>query len=310
METVGPEALERRIAAWIDDLAEHARAAEAIASLGDTAIPPLRAYLLGEPQVIPQPRCFAVTMLARLHADAATEALREVLLWHPLRALDPRFAESEYVVKSEALDALAARTYAGLHEDIAFGISERLRVAVQAAGRFGFADLAPELVAVLDDDVLADAAVEALTAIGSTAADAILDRLDAWLLQAHGSARRRLAVLRALRVMHRLATPCADSAVIGHTLDDSHPAVRAAVALLIWSQRRDETIVEDLLHGALGFDHDLAEACREALEGAHEVLAMPATRALQRNAEPDLYGRQEQLTIDQRRWLMTCIHRE
>jgi hypothetical protein len=303
MTTASQEELQQKIAAWINDLAEQARTGAIVAELGEEAIPALRAYLRREPQVIPQARCFAVAMLARLHADGATEALREVLHRRPLHDLDPRFAESEYVVKSDAADALVTRTYSGLHDDVEFGITERLRVAVRAAGRFGFADLVPALLALLDDDVLADAAVEALIDMGSRAAVPILDRLDAWLVEARESARRRLAVLRALRALHGINLPAANHAAVRHASDDPHPAVRAAAALLVGPKRRDDSIVENLLRGAIGFDRELADACRAALDINDGVLTNAAARALRRNAEPDLYGRQQPLTAEQTRWL-------
>lgn len=303
----GQNNLTCQIAALIDQIAGHAEAADAIAAMGGAAIPGIRAYLARGPQAVPQPRCFAVAMLARLHVTAATQVLREVLHANPLHSLPPPFAESEYVVKSDALLALAAREDGELADDVAFGISERLRVAAGIAGRFKLADLATPLVDFLDDDVLAEMAMDALGTMGPNAVAVIAPRLDAWLTEAGFSARRRLAVIRALRVMHRL---CATGTkhVIQHALDDEHPAVRAAGALLAWPARRDEVAIESLVHGAVGFDRGLADDCRQAMVGAGAELVEPAQRVLQRNIEPDLYGDEHALSSEQRDWLVRYLN--
>jgi hypothetical protein len=291
------------IAAWIDDIAGHAEAAEAIAKLGEAAIPGLRDYLGRGPQVIPQPRCFAVSMLARLHEEASTNALREVLRDNVLHGLTPQLAESEYVVKSAAMEALAARSYPALADDVAFGVGERLRAAVTAAGRLRQSGLAEALTGLLDDDVLADTAAEALIVLGAPASVAIRARLDAWLMEAGLSARRRLALLRALRVMYAVhgAVPVA---TLEHALRAEHPAVRAAASLLAWPRRRDMTLADNLLHGALCFDRDLADDCRQVLRGCGPQTLGAANAALQRNAEPDLYGTLRPLTSEQHDWLV------
>jgi hypothetical protein len=295
-----------QVADWIDDLAGHAHSADAIAALGDAAIPGLREYLARGPQAVPQARCFAVAMLARLPARAATEVLREVLRTHPLKSLAPPFAESEYVVKSDALVALGARTYREHFDDIIFGLHERLRVAVEAAGRWHVTSAIGPLLDFLEDDVLAAAAVDALTAMQETSCDAIVTNLDAWCEEAALSSRRRLALIRAMRVLHGCGR-FVDTGVLRHLLAAQHPAVRAAAALLVRPTDRDTAMIESLLHGALGFDRELAGDCRMVLEQAGGNLCQPARQALQRNAEPDLYGQLHTLTSAQRDWLLRYL---
>ncbi|MGH8118457.1 MAG: hypothetical protein ACREPJ_14350 [Rhodanobacteraceae bacterium] len=291
-----------QVAAWIDDFPGHAQAVDAIAALGEAAIPALRAYVAGDPQAIPQARCFAVAMLARFDADTATSALRAVLRLHPLKALAPPYAESEYVVKSEALQALCRRSCPQLADDIAIAVHERLRVGVRAVGTHGLAGLADAVVDVLDDDVLAEAAAGALALVGSASTTAIMPRLDAWLAEAEWSARRRLALLRALRVLHGLHARLGPG-VSTHALAAVHPAVRAAAALLAWPGRRDPVVTEALLRGAVGCDRDLADLCRAASEQAGPDLPGSARQALRRNAEPDIYGELHPLSAAQRDWL-------
>jgi hypothetical protein len=302
-----PDVHAEQIAAWIEDLADRAAAAEAIAALGEAAVPGLRDYFRRGPEVIPQPRCFAVAMLARLHGEAATSALRAVLRDNRLRGLTPQLAESEYVVKSAAMEALVARGDPSLPDDVAFGIRERLRPAVVAAARLRQDGVAEALAGLLDDDVLADTAVESLIAIGTPAVAAITARLDAWRLEGESSARRRLATIRALRVLYRVAGE--DSPATRRALDDPHPAVRAAAALPAWPRRRDFPILDALLHGACGFDRELADDCRAALEHAGAESIEPVRDALRRDAEPDLYGQSQRLSSAQQDWLTKHLRR-
>jgi hypothetical protein len=297
----------RQIAGWMEDIAGHARAAEEIAALGEAVIPGLRNYLRAEPQVISQPRCFAVAMLARFNTAAATDALREALSRHPLGHLEPLRAESEYVVKNDVLAALAVRDYPEHDDDIAYGLSERLRVAIDAAARYGVVEASERLLEFLQDDVLAASAMEALAALADTSCPAIVARLDAWCEEAEISSRRRLALVRALRVLHQCRYPV-EGNVARHLGHSSHPAVRAAAALWVWSERHEDALIAPLLHGALGFDRGLAGECRAALGAesmapAHE----PLVRALQRGAEPDLYGTLHPLSSEQRDWLRGLV---
>ncbi|MGH8153538.1 MAG: hypothetical protein ACREPF_12530, partial [Rhodanobacteraceae bacterium] len=255
---------------------------------------------------VPQARCFAVAMLARFRGDAATNALRSVLRGHPLKSLDPLYAESEYVVKSDALEALCQRAYPQRVNDIAWGVHERLRAAIAEAGTHRLADLASALVDLLDDDVLAEAAADSLARLGGAAA-VISPRVDAWLVESEWSARRRLALLRALQVLHRVHARL-DASVAQHVAIAGHPALRAAAALLDWPDRHAAATIAALLRGAIGCDRELAADCRAALDVAGAALIEPARRALARNAEPDIYGELRPLSIEQRDWLTRQLH--
>ncbi len=295
-----------QVAAWVGNLAGHAEAVNAITALGEAAIPGLRAYLARGPEIVPQARCFAVAMLARLHGEAATDALRDVLRGHPLHGLSPQLAESEYVVKNAAMDALATRPYPRLKDDVAFGIGERLRTAVAAAGRLRQGDTADVMVALLDDDVLAETAVDSLATLGAPAVAAITVWLDAWLVEMDLSVRRRLAIVRALRVLRVLHGEI-PTKTVEHALQAASPAVRAAASLLVWPQCRDENIRDNLLHGALGRDWGLADACRDALQPPGPQMLEAAQAALQRDAEPDMYGDLHPLGTEQKDWLTRFI---
>lgn len=297
-----PDDLQAQVSRWIDDLAGHAQAADAIGALGDAAVPALRAYLATEPQPVPHARAFAVAMLARLPGAGPTAALREALRAHPLESLAPPCAESECVVKNDAMEELVRRGCAGLADDVAFGVHERLRAAVDAVGRLELVALAGALVDLLDDDVLAEDATTALVALGTASARAIEARLDAWLTEAEWSARRRLALIRALRVLHRTGSAGAGP-VIARALQAPDPALRAAAALLAWRTRRDQALLDPLVRGAIGFDRELADDCRSVLDESGVDIAEHAQRAWQRNAEPDLYGGLHTLQSRQKAWL-------
>jgi hypothetical protein len=91
-------------------------------------------------------------------------------------------------------------------------------------------------------------------------------------------------------------------------LHADHPVVRAAAALSAWPGHRGRWIIDDLLRGALGFDRDVADACREALRHSAPQALDAANAALRRNAEPDLYGVLHPLTTEQRDWLARFTH--
>lgn len=294
------------VAAWIDDIAGHAQATEAIAGMGDCAIGAIADYLRASPQVIPQPRCFAVAMLVRLDAAEATGALREVLRNHPLRELAPQLAYAEYVVKNDAMQALLARGYPELAVDVAFGIQERLPAAVRGVAQLNLSPLAPALVVLLDDDVLADTVSQVLTGLGTSASNALLARLDGWLWQSPYSARLRLATIRGLLVLARIGAPVDSESkrILGRALHDPHPLVQAAGALVLWPLQHGDDLVAELVRGALGHDQVLASACCVALAQTGSALLRPAMRAVQRDAEPDLYGYTHAPADDQRRWLV------
>lgn len=98
-----------RIRASIDDFSNHTEATERIIALGNRAIMPLRRYLAEGPQVIPQGRLFAISMLARLHSVAAHEGLREVLHGTPMCELPSTRRDAEYEVRDAAIRLLIAR---------------------------------------------------------------------------------------------------------------------------------------------------------------------------------------------------------
>lgn len=291
----------------IDDYANHGAAAERIAGMGSDAIEPLNRYLSEGPQVNPQGRVFAVAMLARLSSPAALAGLRHGLRSSRLRELPTSQHEAEYQVKNTVLERLMERDYPERFADITFGVqSERLPAAVTAAGQHGLASLAPDLVAMLRDDVLERAAADALVALGDAGATAILAAGSSLLDEEPTCVRSRLALVRAFLVLERLHV-CLPSA-IARQAAQAHPAVSASAALLQDSPTPART--ERLVHGAMSEYLPLAEACRARLTDGSSAIAEMARNLIERNAELDIYGNTHVLSRDAMQWLTRLALRQ
>jgi hypothetical protein len=292
-----------RIRGWIDDLANHEQTTEYLLACGERAIAPLRRYLSRGAQVIPQGRLLAVAMLARLHSPQAREGLRDVLHAAPLRTLPVAWRDAEYQVKDAAIRALLGRDYPERLADVIHAARhERLPSAVAGAGELGMASLAPDLVAMLADDVLEAAAAASIEALGASGQAAILHALQSLFDGGSSCTRCRLALIRALLLLHRMRATLPEwAAERAHA--DAHPCVRGAGAL--GAAHASHEVVADLLRGALSDYPVLAMACRDILAGRGFEFTAAASDALQRNAEPDIYGNLHPLRRDALRWLLS-----
>lgn len=290
----------------IDDYAGHAQASEYLAAQGRDAMEPLCDYLREGLQINPQGRVFAATMLARLGGDGAIDGLREVLYAHPLHGLTAPLRESEYVVKDAVITHVSARDYPQRPGDIAFALrSERLPSAVVAAGRLGMGELAPELVRLLEDDVLAQVASHSLAALEWAGQAAILAALPDLLAVEPSQVRSRLAALRGLLTLWDVGAslpPMLAASGQGH-----HPAVAAACALFRPAQA---ATAHTLMQGAVGDCVRLADLCRGRLlrpdyrpwrQGALEAIAREPRTS-------DIYGNQHALSLEAERWLHALGH--
>ena len=278
-----------RVESWIDDLSAHEQATEGIIAMGSAALEPLLHYLQRGPQLVSQPRVFAVTMLARLHDARVPHVLRRVLHDHLLHDLSPLLAESEYRVKDAVVEAMVYTQACATIEDIAFAMqSERLPGAVHAAGVLHLALLAPALAGLLTDDVLAASAALALSALQPESVAAVTERIGGWLDPNLDTTRTRLGLVRGFGWMAAISTT-GESAVQERGLKHPSALVRVAAALAIHNASATP-VVAALVHGALGSDAMLALACRHRLEDVGDMLFDPAMNALCGNAETDIYG--------------------
>ena len=287
---------------WCRDLAGHAQHEPRIAALGIAAIPGLRAVLDAPPEAVNAARLFAVAMLARIDNAAARTALRSVLYHPPLTSLQPQVAEAERVVKAAALHALAARDYPERGDDIAWALQvPRLVEAAHLAGTLRLHSVAAALARMLDDDVLARPAADALHAMPQAVPDALRAPLRSWL--ARVDARARLATVRALLLLADLGQ-CPAPALWRAAWRAAHPAPRAAAAVCAWARCPRTALLPRLLEGALLQDAALAAACREALVGVPDwPLALLRTGLRCARGMPDMYGDLQPLARTDRRWL-------
>lgn len=298
---------DEQVAAWIDDLAEPERAIEGIVALGQAAAGPLSAYLDRGPQLVSQPRELAVRMLARLHGPGVVERLRRLLHDNPLRGLPPALAESEYRVKDAALAGLAGQLAAAAADEVDFGLRcEHLPSAVRAAGRLRLVALAPPLAAFLADDVLADAAADALYALQPESVPCVLAAIAGWLRADAGAPRVRLALIRAflwLQSARQRSPPELQRQALHHPCGP----VRAAAALGMDGAASGDAVAAALAHGVLGSDERLATACRGYLQSTLDLPVEPLVRAWQANAEVDVYGNVHYPTPTARRILLDIM---
>lgn len=293
------------VAAWIDDLAEPEQATERIMAMGHAAIGPLIAYLGRGPQLVSQPRVFAVRMLARLHDARTTDCLSQLLHDNPLHGLPAALTESEYRVKNAALESLVEQIGSAAAADVAFGVlSERLPAAVRAAGKLQLYALVPALVALFSDDVLADTAATALHSMRPDCVPGMLAAVNDWLDAETDTPRMRLALIRAFRWL-------AEAGIApGSVLQEralAHPCllVRSAAALAAPATDVSEAIVGALAHGALVTDERLARDCRQRLQGLWEPLIEPILGAWGAGTETDLYGNAQAPSAWARRQLLS-----
>jgi len=301
------ECLAHEVRQWIDDFGRREWVTEQVVALGGQAIMPLRRYLAGGAQTIPQGRLFAVAMLARLSSSEALAGLREVLHGAALADLPFCKQDAERQVKDAVIQALAKRSFSCKVADLMYAVAhEHLPSAVVLAGEQGIVELAPVLVAMLKDDVLERAAAYALEQFGDVGRNVVLSTLAAWFEGARTNVRDRLGVVRALMLLQETLGDI-PSWVSVRARGDTHPAIRAAGALLT---DRGPGHVAMLVRGGISDYAPLAMACRERLIGYDEEFVPAAIDALTRNREPDMYGNQHALARSEVQWLGTeCLKR-
>ncbi|MEO7067257.1 MAG: hypothetical protein ABI114_10145 [Rhodanobacter sp.] len=298
-----------QVEGWIDDLAAHEQATERIMAMGTAAREPLLHYLQRGPQLVSQPRVFAVKMLARLHDVRVPETLRTLLYEHPLHHLSAPLAEAEYRVKDAVVEAMVLTQACATPADIAFAVqSERLPAAVYAAGTMHLASLGSTLAELLTDDVLAAPAATALSNLQPASVTAVMQALHAWLSPKAETTRTRLGLIRGFSWLATTSTMC-ERALQEQGLQHASTLVRAAAALSMYN---DVTmpVVSALAHGVLGSDALLALACRSRLQKMGEPLFEPIIDALRANIEEDVYGNRHPAEAGARRWLLIHLLRQ
>ena len=295
-----------QVESWIDDLAAREKATESIMAMGAAALEPLLHYLQRGPQLVSQPREFAVKMLARLHDVRVPHVLRRLLHDHLLHGLTAPLAESEYRVKDAVVEAMVYTQACATMEDIAFAMqSERLPAAVRATGVLHLSLLAPVLAGLLTEDVLAASAAVALSALQPESVAAVTESIRSWLDTEPDTTRTRLGLVRGFVWLATISVTF-ESALQQRGLQHPNAMVRAAAVLSVHDVET-KLVVPALVHGVLGSDILLALACRSRLLGIGEPLFEPAMKALCRNAEPDVYGNLHPAETGARQWLLSQL---
>lgn len=297
------QALRRRVFAALDNLATQTSAEKWLAGLGTAAIGPLSAYLDQPPVTIPQARCFAVAMLARLPGEQATHALRRHLYAYPLASLQPVQAQAEFVVKNELVAALAERRYPDLARDLGFALDqERLPAAARAAGQLKITALGSTLATLLEDDTLATPATQALLELGEAGVQSLLAALQVRLEAPQENVGNRRALIRVLLALGR-TSQIRDMTWLATALRYPHPQVRAAAAQLVWRVHPRPGLRRALLHGALASEAELSAGCRAILERG-DWPECAALGGLRRGWESDMYGDRVSIPIESYAWLL------
>lgn len=300
--------LRQRIFAAVDNLAAQAAAEKWLASLGEATIASLSAYLDQAPAPIPQARCFAVAMLARLPGEEVTRVLHRHLHAHLLASLEPVQAQAEFVVKNDLVTALAQRRYPELARDLGFALDhERLPAAARAAGQLKMTALSPALATLLDDDTLAAPATQALLELGESGRQSLLAVLHMRLEIQHPNPGNHRALIHVLLALGR-ASQAPDSTSVAAALCYPQPLVRAAAALLAWRVRPKPGLRRALLYGALAGNAELSVACRRVLENC-DWPGHTALWCLRRGWVKDIYGDRAPLSPQACAWLLFhCLH--
>jgi hypothetical protein len=295
----------RHVSEWLEDLSATRQAIEGIEAMGVRAIEPLACYLARGPQPVSQSRVLAVHLLARFHAPCVVDVLRRVLHEHPLHGLPAALMEPELRVKDAAISALLAQR-AATPEDVAWAVqSERLPAGIRAAGTLRLVGLVPSLIRLLSDDVLAGAAEDALHALSPDSVQPMLAAIRDGLGAQADTARTRLALMRAFCWLSASGVHV-DGNLAKQAL--SHPCtlVRSAAALA-GRDASNQDVLDALLHGALGSESFLAQACRDRLATLGGPVRERALNALRNDQARDVYGNAHPADRPARGWIVAQL---
>ena len=308
-----PQDLDARVARLVEDLARHEEARGEILRLGRQAGPSLDRYLAGPPQSIPHARVFAVQLLGALPGDEAAEALRRVLFRHDLGALDPVLAQSEYVVKNEAVEQLLRRRDAEFADDFLRALRvDRLPAATRAVACLRLTAVLPDLIQALEDDVLSVHAADALAKFGRSAVPALADTLGEIRSASRGGGESRVSRQRRMLAAMTLGRIGETSVLppLHDMMRDTHPSVAASAALASWRLDPAGPSPEQarlLVQGALSPEEWVGMGCREAVRAIGRPCVAAAFEALAMPTAADLYGVSVQVRAGACVWLVGFI---
>ena len=314
MTSAPPSAeLDRTVARLLDDLAHHDLATSEIPALGERAIAPLARYLDGPPQSFPHARQLAARLLGLIGGPTAVQTLRSLLTRHDLATLSPALAQSEYAVKDEAVVQLLRLERTDLGDEfLAAFHRDRLPSAADALARCGVSAAIPDLVAALEDDLLAQRAADALRRFGPRA----VPELVASVRERHGersaATESRVSRCRRIAAATLLGEIGERTAVtpLRFLLQDAHPAVAAAAAAALAALDPDHVPpgqCRAIIAGAVSPEWRVWDRCREAADSLADACVAAAVAAVHDTETVDLYDVPVPIDRAGRRWLIAFI---
>jgi len=308
-----PAELDPWVARRIEDLSRPELAMEAVLGLGARAVGPLRRYLDRPPQSVPHARRLAARLLGLIGGNDACDALRALLRRHDLKSVAPTLALSESVVKDEATVQLAATGRREFAEDYLLAFrTDRLPAAAAALADLRVVEAIPDLVAALEDGLLADRAVKALREFGPVAGPALIRTLGERRgtaeagVESQGSRTRRILAAGVLAEIGALPGLAALHAMAS----DANPSVAAAASLAILQMEPGEAtpeLLRTLVLGGLSPDWRVRMRCQEAAAAIGAPCAGPAAEALAITTIADTYGVPRPVRPVERRWLVKLL---
>jgi HEAT repeat protein len=203
-------------------------------AVGEPAVPALTHFLLGPPDLHPQPRVLAAETLGMIGGPRAARALVAAMCRGPVAALTPQLALSEETVRNAAARGLGRIREPRTAGPLLYALRRyHLIEAGRALRSFGDARAIPHLVECLADSFASGRATAALFEFGLDAVDALIDGLRHCELrdgeQTPRSIERRTCCARLLGA---LRDPRAEPALRA-SLDDPSLDVRIAVAVAL-----------------------------------------------------------------------------
>jgi HEAT repeat protein len=227
---IGPETL----VAGLADLHRGLQTQLVLLSLGEAAVPALTRFLLGPPDLHPQPRALAAETLGMIGGPRAARALVAAMCRSSLATLTPQLALSEETVRNSA-----ARGLGRIGEPTTAGplLYALRRYHLIEAGRtlhsLGDTRAIPHLVECLGDSFASGRATAVLFEFGRDAVDALIDGLRHRELrdgeQTPRSIERRTCCARLLGALRDTRAEPA----LRESLDDPALDVRIAAAVAL-----------------------------------------------------------------------------
>jgi hypothetical protein len=254
-----------------------------------------------------------VRLLGLIGGRSAADVLRAVLRRHDLAVISPVLAQSEYAVKDEAVVQLLHLGRDDLADEVLGAFRrDRLPAAMEALARWRVTAVIPDLVAALEDDILADRACDALRQFGASAEEELARTLAVRRGEAAAGGESRVSLGR--RVLAALLLGRIGSAAsvgpLRALLLAPNPVLKAAAAVALHALHRAHPSAERcraIINGGLSSEWRVRERCQEAARAIGAPCVPAAIDALGTTTIADLYGAPRPLEVREKSWLIALI---